>query len=98
IGREFPYELLRAVAPMDELELWRGLVQLVQAEVLYQRGALPQATYLFKPALLQEAAYQSLLRSTRQQYLQRIAQVFAERFPNTVATQSELLAHHATEA
>jgi class 3 adenylate cyclase/tetratricopeptide (TPR) repeat protein len=98
IGREFPYELLRAVAPMDELELWRGLGQLVQAEVLYQRGALPQATYLFKHALIQEAAYQSLLRRTRQQYHQRIAQVFAERFPDTVATQPELLAHHATEA
>src|SRR5262249_14377715 len=98
IGREFTYELLRAVAPLDELELWRGLVQLVQAEVLYQRGALPQATYLFKHALIQEAAYQSLLRSTRQQYHQRIAQVFAERFPDTVATQPELLAHHYTEA
>src|SRR5262249_8852785 len=98
LGREFTYELLRAVAPMDELELWRGLVQLVQAEVLYQRGALPQATYLFKHALIQEAAYQSLLRSTRQQYHQRIAQVLAERFPDTVATQPELLAHHYTEA
>jgi class 3 adenylate cyclase/predicted ATPase len=98
IGREFTYELLRAVAPMDELELWRGLVQLVRAEVLYQRGALPQATYLFKHALIQEAAYQSLLRSTRQQYHQCIAQVFAERFPDTVATQPELLAHHFTEA
>src|SRR5262249_35787164 len=69
-----------------------------QAEVLYQRGALPQAIYLFKHALLQEAAYQSLLRHTRQQYHQRIAQVFAERFPDTVATQPELLAHHYTEA
>jgi class 3 adenylate cyclase/tetratricopeptide (TPR) repeat protein len=98
LGREFTYELLRAVAPIDELELWRGLVQLVQAEVLYQRGALPQASYLFKHALIQEAAYQSLLRSTRQQYHQRIAQVFAERFPDTVATQPELLAHHSTEA
>src|SRR5262249_20543681 len=98
LGREFTYELLRAVAPMDELELWRGLVQLVQAEVLYQRGALPQAAYLFKHALLQEAAYQSLLRSTRQQYHQRIAQVFAEQFPDTVAAQPELLAHHFTEA
>ena len=98
LGREFTYELLRAVAPMDELELWRGLVQLVQAEVLYQRGALPQAIYLFKHALIQEAAYQSLLRRTRQQYHQRIAQVFAEQFPDTVATQPELLAHHYTEA
>src|SRR5262249_46086292 len=98
LGREFTYGLLRAVAPLDELELWRGLVQLVQAEVLYQRGALPQAIYLFKHALIQETAYQSLLRHTRQQYHQRIAQVFAEQFPDTVATQPELLAHHYTEA
>jgi class 3 adenylate cyclase/predicted ATPase len=98
IGREFPYELLRAVAPMDELELWRSLVQLVRAEVLYQRGALPQATYLFKHALIQEAAYQSLLKSTRQQYHQRIAQVLAAQFPETTATQPELLARHYTEA
>jgi predicted ATPase len=98
LGREFTYELLRAVAPMDELELWHGLVQLVQAEVLYQRGALPQATYLFKHALIQEAAYQSLLKSTRQQYHQRIAQVLATQFPETTATQPELLARHYTEA
>ena len=98
LGREFAYELLRAVSPMDELELWRGLVQLVQAEVLYQRGALPQATYLFKHVLLQDAAYQSLLKSTRQQYHQRIAQVLEAQFPETVATQPELLAHHSTEA
>jgi predicted ATPase/class 3 adenylate cyclase len=98
IGREFSYELLRAVSPVDELELWRGLVQLVQAEVLYQRGALPQATYLFKHALIQETAYQSLLKSTRQQYHQRIAQVLAAQFPETTATQPELLARHYTEA
>jgi len=83
---------------MDELELWRGLVQLVQAEVLYQRGALPQAIYLFKHALIQEAAYQSLLRSTRQQYHQRIAQVLAEHFPEITVMQPELLARHYTEA
>jgi tetratricopeptide (TPR) repeat protein len=98
IGREFPYELLRAVAPMDELELWRSLVQLVRAEVLYQRGALPQTTYLFKHALIQEAAYQSLLKSTRQHYHQRIAQVLVAQFPETTATQPELLARHYTEA
>jgi class 3 adenylate cyclase/predicted ATPase len=98
LGRTFTYELLRAVAPIDELELWRGLVQLVQAEVLYQRGALPQATYLFKHTLLQETAYQSLLKSTRQQYHQRIAQVLAAQFPETAATQPELLARHYTEA
>src|SRR5262245_4366521 len=98
LGREFTYELLRAVAPMDELELWRGLVQLVQAEVLYQRGALPQAAYLFKHALIQEVAYQSLLKSTRQHYHQRIAQMLAAHSPEIMATQPELLAHHYTEA
>src|SRR5262249_6762240 len=75
-----------------------GLEQLVQAEVLYLQGVLPQATYTFKHALLQDAAYQSLLRSTRQQYHQGIAQVFVERFPEAAETQPELLAHHYTEA
>jgi predicted ATPase/class 3 adenylate cyclase len=98
IGREFTYELLQAVAPMDELELWRGLGQLVQAEVLYQRGALPHATYLFKHALIQDAAYQSLLRSTRQHYHRRIAEVLTAQFPETTAMQPELLARHYTEA
>jgi predicted ATPase len=74
------------------------LQQLVEAEFLYQRGLPPQATYLFKHALIQEAAYQSLLKSTRQQYHQRVAQVLEERFPDMVETQPELLAHHYTEA
>jgi class 3 adenylate cyclase/predicted ATPase len=98
LGREFAYELLHAVAPWDEGTLHRGLQQLVAAEFLYQRGLPPQATYLFKHALIQEAAYQSLLKSTRQQYHQRIAQVLAARFPETAETQPELLAHHYTEA
>jgi predicted ATPase len=76
----------------------RGLVQLVQAEVLYQSGVLPQATYLFKHALIQEAAYQSLLKSTRQHYHQRIAEVLAAQFTEIAATQPELLARHYTEA
>ena len=66
--------------------------------MLYQRGMPPQATYIFKHALIQDAAYQSLLKSTRQQYHQRIAQVLEEQFPETVETQPELLAHHYTEA
>jgi class 3 adenylate cyclase/tetratricopeptide (TPR) repeat protein len=98
LGREFTYELLQAVSLWDEGTLQQGLHQLVAAEFLYQRGLPPQATYVFKHVLIQDAAYQSLLRSMRQQYHQRIAQVFAERFPDTVATQPELLAHHATEA
>jgi class 3 adenylate cyclase/predicted ATPase len=98
LGREFSYELLQAVSPWDEETLRCGLHQLVEAEFLYQQGLPPQATYVFKHALIQEAAYQSLLRSTRQQYHQRIAQVLATQFPDTANTQPELLAHHYTEA
>jgi predicted ATPase len=98
LGREFAYELLQAISPWDEGTLQQGLHQLVTAEFLYQQGLPPQATYRFKHALIQDAAYQSLLRSTRQQYHQRIAQVLEGRFPDTVETQPELLAHHYTEA
>ena len=98
LGREFSYDLLQAVSPWDEGTLQRGLHQLVAAEFLYQQGLPPQATYRFKHALIQDAAYQSLLRSTRQQYHQRIAQVLEARFPETGETQPELLAHHYTEA
>ena len=76
----------------------RGLHQLVAAEFLYQRGLPPQATYRFKHALIQDAAYQSLLRSTRQQYHQRIAQVLEARFPEICETQPELVAQHYTAA
>jgi predicted ATPase len=98
LGREFSYELLQAVSLWDEDTLQRGLHQLVEAECLYQRGLPPQATYVFKHALIQEAAYQSLLRSTRQQYHQHIAQVLEAQFPERVATQPELVAQHYTEA
>ena len=70
----------------------------MDAELLYQRGLPPQATYVFKHALIQDAAYQSLLKSTRQQYHQRIAQVLTARFPETVERQPEIAAHHYTEA
>jgi class 3 adenylate cyclase len=98
LGREFSYNLLQAVAPWDEGTLQRGLQQLVEAEFLYQQGLPPQATYLFKHALIQEAAYQSLLRSTRQRHHQHIAQVLEAQFPELCETQPELLAHHYTEA
>jgi TOMM system kinase/cyclase fusion protein len=98
IGRTFAYELLQAVSPLDEATLQHGLRQLVEAELVYQRGMSPQATYMFKHALIQDAAYQSLLRSTRQQYHQRIAQVLATQFPEIAETQPELLAQHYTEA
>ena len=98
LGRTFAYELLQAVAPLDELALGQGLGQLVQTEVLYQRGVPPQAMYLFKHVLIQEAAYQSLLKSTRQQFHQRIAQVLEARFPELAETQPELVAQHYTAA
>ncbi len=98
LGREFSYELLHAVSPLDEETLQHGLKQLVEAELVYQRGLGPQATYLFKHALIQDTAYQSLLKSTRQQYHQQISRVLEEQFPETKETQPELLAHHYTEA
>ena len=91
IGRQFTYALLQAISPLDEGTLQQGLRQLVEAELLYQRGMPPQATYIFKHALIQDTAYQSLLRSTRQQYHQRIAQVLVEQFPDTTETQPEVL-------
>ena len=98
LGREFSYELLQAVAPVAEASVQQALVKLVEAEVLYQRGLPPQARYLFKHALIQDVAYQSLLKSKRQQYHSQIAQVLEVRFADTTATQPELLAHHYTEA
>src|SRR5437870_7196135 len=98
LGREFSYALLRAVAPWEEGIVHRGLHQLVEAQFLYQRGVPPQATYTFKHALIQDVAYQSLLRSTRQQYHQRIAQALEAQFPETVETQPELVAQHYTTA
>jgi predicted ATPase len=98
LGREFAYELLQAVSPWDEDIVQRGLHQLVEAEFLYQQGMPPHATYRFKHALIQDAAYQSLLRSTRRHYHQRVAQVLEEHFPETTEMQPELLAHHYTQA
>jgi class 3 adenylate cyclase/predicted ATPase len=98
LGRTFAYEVLQAVTPMDEASLQQALTRLVDAELLYQRGVLPQATYMFKHALIQEAAYQSLLKSTRQQFHRQIAQVFEAKFPALVETQPELVAQHYTAA
>jgi predicted ATPase len=98
IGRQFSYELLEAVSQLDPATLQRELGRLVAVELLYQRGLPPQATYIFKHALIQDAAYESLLKSTRQQYHQRIAQVLETQFPEVTETQPELLAHHYTEA
>jgi TOMM system kinase/cyclase fusion protein len=98
IGRQFSYTLLQAVSQLDETMLQHEMGRLVEAEIVYQRGVPPQATYVFKHALIQDTAYESLLKSTRQHYHQRIAQVLAAQFPETAETQPELLAHHYTEA
>jgi class 3 adenylate cyclase/predicted ATPase len=98
IGRQFPYALLQAVSQVDEAILQHELGRLVDAELVYQRGLPPQSTYVFKHVLIQDAAYASLLKSTRQHYHQRIGQVLEAQFPETVEGQPELLAHHYTEA
>jgi len=98
IGREFSYELLQAVSPLDPVALQRELARLVDAELLYQRGLPPSAGYIFKHALIQEAAYRSLLRTTRQQYHHRIVTVLVDGFPQVVELNPELVAHHYTEA
>jgi predicted ATPase len=78
--------------------LQRELQRLVEAEIVFQRALPPQSTYVFKHALIQDAAYQSLLKSTRQGYHQRIAQVLEAQFPEATEGQPELLAHHYAEA
>jgi predicted ATPase len=98
IGRQFSYDLLQAVSQVDEVMLQHELGRLVEAEIVYQRGLPPQSNYVFKHALIQDAAYQSLLRSTRQSYHRRIAEVLVAQFPDIAETQPELLAQHFTEA
>ena len=98
LGREFSFELLRAVSPLDEETLQRELARLVDAELLYQRGLPPHTLYTFKHALIQDTAYQSLLKSTRQQYHHQIAHTLEEQFSEIKEAQPELLAHHYTEA
>lgn len=98
IGRESPYELLLAVWDGDEVALQTWLDQLVEVEMMLQRGPRPQAVYTFKHALIQDTAYQSLLRSTRQRYHQQIAKVLEDEFVNIVEAQPELLARHYSEA
>jgi predicted ATPase len=98
LGRQFAYALLQRVSQVDAMTLQRALGRLVDAELVFQRGVPPQSTYVFKHALIQDAAYASLLKSTRQHYHQQIAQVLEAQFPETAETQPELLAHHYTEA
>jgi class 3 adenylate cyclase/tetratricopeptide (TPR) repeat protein len=97
LGRQFSHDLIAAVAPMASAQLDDGLAQLVGAELIYRRGAPPDAEYTFKHALVQDAAYSTLLRSRRQQLHARIAATLEGRFPEIAAAQPALLAHHCEE-
>jgi class 3 adenylate cyclase/tetratricopeptide (TPR) repeat protein len=98
IGREFSYSLLRAVVGRDESALKHGLAQLEQAGLVFRRGEPEEAVYSFKHALVRDAAYESLLKSRRQQLHGKIARTLEERFADVVANQPEIAAHHFTEA
>ena len=98
IGREFSHELLAAVAERPEGQLQGALDQLASSELVFRRGSPPAAAYSFKHALVQDVAYQSLLKSRRQQLHARIAAVLDRRFEEKAQREPELLAHHYREA
>lgn len=98
IGREFSYDLIRAVSPLPENEIRSALEKLADAELIYSRGIPPEAaTYHFKHALIQDAAYESLLKSIRHHYHGQIARVLKEQSAKIGGVPPELLAHHYTE-
>ncbi|UWU79115.1 AAA family ATPase [Bradyrhizobium huanghuaihaiense] len=98
IGREFSHELLATTAQLSESELQAALDDLVGSGLVFRRGMPPQATYSFKHALVQDAAYATLVRPKRQRLHARIAAALEQHFSETVQTQPELLAHHFAEA
>jgi predicted ATPase len=98
LGRHFSYELISAVARMSKRQIDEALVQLVGAELMLQRGVPPDAEYTFKHALVQDAAYSTLLRSGRQRVHARIVAVLESQFPEIVTGQPAFLAHHCEEA
>jgi class 3 adenylate cyclase/predicted ATPase len=98
IGREFSYELIQPVVQRPEPELEAALDRLTSARLLFCRGVPPYSSYLFKHALVQDAAYATLLRARRQQLHAAVAAALEREFPEIVAAQPELLAHHCTEA
>jgi class 3 adenylate cyclase len=98
LGREFAYEVIEPAAQRDERDLQAALGQLSDAGLLFCRGAPPHSSYLFKHALVQDAAYGTLLRGRRQELHARIAAVLEQKFADRVERQPELLAHHLTAA
>jgi class 3 adenylate cyclase/predicted ATPase len=98
IGREFSYSLLRALVVRDERALKDALAQFEDAELVFRRGDPPEAIYSFKHALVQEAAYENLLKSRRQVLHRRIAETLCDRFRTMAEVQPEVVAHHFTQA
>src|SRR6516162_1071012 len=98
IGREFSYPLLAAVAPLSANSLKAALTRLVDSEVIFVSAGLPNETYTFKHAIVQDAAYAMLSRQKRQQLHNRIADALENSFPHIIETQPELLAHHLAQA
>jgi predicted ATPase len=98
IGREFSYGLIAAVSEQPESQLLAALDRLVEAGLIFQRGAPPEAAFTFKPALLQDAAYGSMVKSQRQQLHQRIASAIEQKFPRVADVEPETLARHYAEA
>ena len=98
IGREFSHELIARVSALDEARLGEVLDKLTEAGLVYRRGTPPDATYTFKHALVQDAAYETLLRSKRPGLHKQIADALEKEFPQLVANKPELLAHHRTQA
>ena len=98
IGREFDYDLLAGVSPLSFAQLRSALDELIDAELVFRRGRSQEGGYIFKHALVQDAAYGSLLKRKRQGLHRRIAEVLQSRFPESAESEPELLAHHFTEA
>jgi len=98
IGRRFSYEMLAAAAQLSQPELQLALGRIIDAGLLFQRGPLPQATFLFKHALVQDTAYSTLARGPRRALHARIACALEQKLPSVVQAQPEFVAHHFTEA
>jgi class 3 adenylate cyclase len=98
IGRDFTYSLLRTLAGMEDTDLQASLDRLAEADILLVQGLPPESEYRFKHALIQDAAYENLLKSRRHVLHCRIAEVLRDQFGEIGATEPELLAHHFTQA
>ena len=98
IGREFSYPLLQAVVGLEETALRSALAQLEESELVFRKGTPPHARYSFKHALVQDTAYESLLKSRRQILHRQIAEALRDKFPVIAEAEPELLAHHFSQA